>query len=96
VVQDRDDDGCRAEAAVQVRDAERLTEAFGVRPFNIYATTEGLVGVDCDRHDGVHLFEDLALVTNVDANGHPVEPGKAGAKPAGGKLQLVVADNSGR
>ncbi|HEY6674155.1 MAG TPA: hypothetical protein VIZ59_04500, partial [Rubrobacteraceae bacterium] len=40
---------------------ERLVEAFGVHPFDLYATTEGLWGVECERHEGIHLFEDVAL-----------------------------------
>jgi phenylacetate-CoA ligase len=59
---------------------ERLVEAFGVRPFNIYATTEGLWGIDCERHEGIHLFEDMTLVENVDADGRPVPPGEPGAR----------------
>ena len=48
---------------------ERLVEAFGVHPFNIYATTEGLWGIDCEHHEGIHLFEDVTLFENVDAGG---------------------------
>lgn len=59
---------------------ERLTEAFGVHPFDLYATTEGLWGVECERHEGIHLFEDVALFENVDEDGEPVPPGEPGAK----------------
>ncbi len=59
---------------------ERLVEAFGVRPFNFYATTEGLWGCDCERHEGIHLFEDMTLVENVDEDGRPVPPGEPGAR----------------
>jgi phenylacetate-CoA ligase len=59
---------------------ERLVEAFGVHPFNLYATTEGLWGVECERHEGIHLFEDTALFENVDAEGRPVPEGEPGAK----------------
>jgi phenylacetate-coenzyme A ligase PaaK-like adenylate-forming protein len=59
---------------------ERLVEAFGVHPFNFYATTEGLWGVECERHEGIHLFEDVALLENVDAEGRPVPEGEPGAK----------------
>jgi len=59
---------------------ERLVEAFGVRPFNLYATTEGLWGVECERHEGIHLFEDTALFENVDAEGKPVPAGEPGAR----------------
>jgi phenylacetate-CoA ligase len=58
----------------------RLVEAFNVRPFNLYATTEGLWGVQCERHEGIHLFEDMALFENVDAEGRPVPEGEPGAK----------------
>ena len=60
--------------------AERVEAAFGVRPFNVYATTEGLFGAECERHDGVHLFEDVALVENVDERGRPVPAGEPGAR----------------
>lgn len=59
---------------------EKLTEAFGVHPYNIYATTEGLWGIDCERHEGIHLFEDVTLFENVDAENKPVPAGKPGAK----------------
>jgi phenylacetate-coenzyme A ligase PaaK-like adenylate-forming protein len=58
---------------------ERLQAAFGVRPFDFYATTEGLYGHDCP--DGsLHLFDDGCIVENVDADGEPVPPGEVGAK----------------
>lgn len=58
----------------------RLVEAFGVRPFDHYATTEGLWGCECERHEGIHLFEDMTLVENVDEEGRPVPPGEPGAR----------------
>ena len=60
--------------------AERLEAAFGVRPFDLYATTEGLYGAECERHAGVHLFEDVALVENVDERGRAVPAGEPGAR----------------
>ena len=59
---------------------ERLVEAFGVHPFDLYATTEGLWGVECERHEGIHLFEDVALFENVDEEGRPVPAGEPGAR----------------
>lgn len=59
---------------------ERLVEAFGVRPFDQYATTEGLWGCECERHEGIHLFEDMTLFENVDADGRPVPAGEPGAR----------------
>src|SRR4051794_37582576 len=60
--------------------AERIEEAFGVPPFTLYATTEGLWGADCAEHAGVHLFEDMALVENVDEHGRAVPDGQRGAQ----------------
>ena len=31
---------------------DRIVEAFGVSPFDLYANTEGLWGLDCERHEG--------------------------------------------
>ena len=59
---------------------ERLTAAFGVQPFDVYATTEGLFGAECERHDGIHLFDDANVVENVDEDGEPVPPGTPGAR----------------
>jgi phenylacetate-coenzyme A ligase PaaK-like adenylate-forming protein len=59
---------------------ERLTAAFGVRPFDLYATTEGLFGSECEHHDGIHLFDDASIVENVDEDGRSVPPGTPGAR----------------
>ena len=58
---------------------DRFQEAFGVRPFNFYATTEGLYGHDCPA-GSMHLFDDMCIVENVDENGDPVPPGEVGAR----------------
>jgi phenylacetate-CoA ligase len=60
--------------------AARIAEAFGVAPFDIYATTEGLWGGECDRHEGVHLFEEDVIAENVDEDGRPVPDGTPGAR----------------
>ena len=59
---------------------QRLQGAFGVRPFDLYGSTEGLFGSECEHHQGIHLFEDTTLVENVDADGQPVPPGQPGAR----------------
>ena len=56
----------------------RLEEAFGVRPYNFYATTEGLYGHDCPE-GSLHLFDDMCIVENVDEDNRPVPPGEVGA-----------------
>jgi phenylacetate-CoA ligase len=59
---------------------QRLVDAFGVRPFDVYGTTEGLFGSECQHHQGIHLFEDTTLVENVDPDGQPVAAGQPGAR----------------
>jgi phenylacetate-CoA ligase len=59
---------------------ERIKRAFGVHPFDLYGTTEGLWGVECDHHDGIHLFEDWCIVENVDRDGRPVPDGEQGER----------------
>ena len=58
----------------------RLQDAFGVRPFDVYGCTEGLFGSECEHHQGIHLFEDITLVENVDPDGQPVPAGQPGAR----------------
>lgn len=60
--------------------ADRLQAAFGVRPMDLYATTEGLWGCECEHRVGVHLFEDQVIVENVDHGGDPVPAGEPGAR----------------
>jgi phenylacetate-CoA ligase len=60
--------------------AARIQQAFGVQPFDLYATTEGLWGGECERHDGVHLFEDDVIAENVDEAGRPVPDGVPGVR----------------
>src|SRR5262249_62337873 len=59
--------------------AERLEQAWGVRPRDLYATTEGLFGSECEA-GAIHLFEDMVIVENVDEDGRPVPDGERGAR----------------
>jgi phenylacetate-coenzyme A ligase PaaK-like adenylate-forming protein len=59
---------------------ERIRSAFGVTPVDLYGTTEGLWGASCEHGAGVHLFEDLTVVENVDGEGRPVPDGERGAR----------------
>ena len=59
---------------------EHMTNAFEVRPFDLYGCTEGLFGSECEYHHGIHLFEDSTLVENVDADSQPVPVGQPGAR----------------
>jgi phenylacetate-CoA ligase len=58
---------------------ERLKLAFGVPAYDFYATTEGLYGCECPE-GSLHLFDDMCIVENVDADGDPVPPGETGAR----------------
>jgi putative adenylate-forming enzyme len=59
---------------------QRLVDAFGVRPFDVYGSSEGLFGSECEHHHGIHLFEGTTMVENVDADGQPVPAGQPGAR----------------
>jgi phenylacetate-coenzyme A ligase PaaK-like adenylate-forming protein len=61
--------------------AARISAAWDRTPFNIYGTTEtGMLACDCDRHAGLHLFEDLVHVEVVDDSGRPVPDGTPGSR----------------
>ena len=60
---------------------ERIRAAWGVEPYDGYATTEtGFCGLECTEHDGIHLLEDLTLFEVVDDAGEPAAPGTPGAR----------------
>lgn len=59
----------------------RAEEAWGRKPFNVYAATEPAgIASECDRHAGMHLFEDLVITEVVDEKNRPVPPGTYGEK----------------
>jgi phenylacetate-CoA ligase len=56
-----------------------VQQAWHVPPFDVYAATEtGGIAAECERHTGMHLFEDLVLAEAVDTDGRPVPPGVSG------------------
>jgi phenylacetate-CoA ligase len=59
---------------------QRLLDAFGVHPFDVYGSTEGLFGSECQHHQGIHLFEDTTLVENLEPDGRSVPAGQPGAR----------------
>lgn len=59
----------------------RIAAAWGRPPYDAYATTEAAVlAAECSYHCGLHVFEDLVIVENVDARGRPVAAGEYGDK----------------
>ena len=60
---------------------QAIRAAWGTSSFELYAMTEaGILGSHCDRHTGIHLFEDQAIVAVVDERDHPVPAGQVGHK----------------
>jgi putative adenylate-forming enzyme len=61
---------------------KRIVDAWSRRPFNIYGATEmsAYTAVECDRHAGLHLFEDQILIEVVDDDYRPVPDGEAGSR----------------
>jgi phenylacetate-coenzyme A ligase PaaK-like adenylate-forming protein len=39
-----------------------------------------LWGAECEEREGIHLFEDMTIVENVDEDGRPVADGDPGAR----------------
>ena len=63
----------------ELRDAIRA--AWATSSFELYAMTEaGILGSHCDRHSGIHLFEDQAIVEVADEHDRPVPAGQIGHK----------------
>ena len=53
---------------------DRIRTAWRSEPFDYYAVTEtgGGLALDCQAHDGRHVFEDTSIVEIVDADDRPV------------------------
>ena len=59
----------------------RIEQAWGRRPFDVYAATETAgIAAECQVHRGLHLFEDLVVTEVVDGDHRPVPPGVPGEK----------------
>jgi putative adenylate-forming enzyme len=60
---------------------ENIERVWGNVVFNEYASTEtATIAAEDMRHHGMHIFEDLLIVENVDANNRRVAPGEFGQK----------------
>jgi phenylacetate-CoA ligase len=60
---------------------QMITDVWGVQPFDQYGTTEtAAIGCECTQHNGQHMFEDICIVENVDAQNRPVPVGEFGEK----------------
>lgn len=60
---------------------KRIEEAWRIKVFDIYASTEGgVLAAECPSHQGLHLFEDYSILEIVDQANRPVPPGEPGDK----------------
>lgn len=61
---------------------ERIVAAWNRTPFNNFGATEtgAYSAVECDRHTGLHLFEDQVLFEVLDDDYRPVPDGKPGSR----------------
>jgi putative adenylate-forming enzyme len=59
---------------------ETIQKAWKILPFKSYSTTEGILGIECSHHTGIHIFEDLGIIEVVDENNEPVPDGSPGMK----------------
>jgi phenylacetate-CoA ligase len=62
---------------------QQMISALGIEPFDIYGMTEtggvGTLGMDCQAHSGIHIWEDHYYIEVVDAaTQKPVPDGKLG------------------
>ena len=67
-----------------------IRDAWGQEPWDMYALTEiGILGAECERRAGIHVFEDLVAVEVVDDHGERVPDGEVGR-------QMLVTNLSNR
>lgn len=60
---------------------KRIESAWNGRLFDRYACAEaGIVASECNRHRGLHFYEDLHIVEIVDEQNRPAPPGKPGSR----------------
>lgn len=58
-----------------------IHKAWNIQPFNIFGATEtAAIASECTQHRGMHIYEDLLIVENVDNNNNPVPSGTYGDK----------------
>ncbi len=56
-----------------------IIEAFGVDPIDFYAACESIgMACECEKHHGLHVFNDLYCIEVVDKNLKPVPKGQPG------------------
>jgi phenylacetate-CoA ligase len=60
-------------------DVRRMADAWGIEPFQVYASTEALImASESPNRVGLHVSEDVVVLEVVDERDRPVEPGVPG------------------
>ncbi len=58
---------------------EKLELVFGAPVFDLYGAREaGAIAMECDRHNGLHVFGETTLLEIVDGRGREVDIGERG------------------
>ncbi len=60
---------------------DKIEGIFGFEAFDIYGMTEMFgpgIGLDCHRHEGIHIWEDHFILEVLDKNGEPCAEGERG------------------
>jgi putative adenylate-forming enzyme len=56
-----------------------IKDAFGMEPTNFYAASESIsMAIDCEEHDGMHLFTDWHCFEILNEDNQPAPNGKSG------------------
>ena len=59
---------------------QRVREAWGIELFDFYGLAETLIiAGECPAHEGLHLYEDAAVLEVVDDSGRVLPPGERGS-----------------
>lgn len=60
---------------------EAIRKAWGIEPFEAYGATETAeVASECQEHNGLHIYDDMAILEVVDRDNKPVPAGTYGSK----------------
>jgi len=58
-----------------------IKKAWGIEPFEAYGATETAeVASECQEHNGLHIYDDMAILEVVDRDNKPVPAGTYGSK----------------
>ncbi len=56
----------------------KIEEMWGAELTAMFASSEAVLGIECQMHDGYHVLDDNILIEIIDKNGNPVKDGEIG------------------